>query len=150
MADDELNTDGIDKLMKALKGKLPSIRVGILGGGARSDGLTNAEVGAFHEFGTTKIPQRSFLRIPITENLNKKLEQSGAFDKAALAQVIKTKSILPWMSKVGVLAEGIILEAFASNGYGKWPGWSVGYKNKTGQILVDTQQLRSSITYEIK
>lgn len=150
MADDELNTDGLDKFMKALKGKLPNIRVGILGGGVRSDGLTNAEVGAFHEFGTTKIPQRSFLRIPLAENLNKRLEQSGAFDKATLEQVSKSKSIMPWMQKIGVLAEGIVLEAFTSNGYGKWAPWKSGYRNKTGQILVDTKQLRDSITYEIK
>lgn len=126
-------------------------RVGILGGAnARNDGTTNAQVGAAHEFGTTKLPMRSFLRVPLTEHLEKRMESSGAIDADILSHVIKEGSVLPWLTKVAHLAVDVVLGAFDSGGYGKWKGWAPGYSNNTGMILVDSQQLRNSITMEIK
>jgi hypothetical protein len=37
-------------------------------GSADHDGLTNAELGSIHEFGTGDIPQRSFIRAWVDEN----------------------------------------------------------------------------------
>ncbi len=157
MAEDdiEMNTKGLDQLIKAFKGDLPKARVGILGSkGARTDskiGSTNASIGAIHEFGTSTMPQRSFLRVPLAEHLQKKMESSGAFDKSVLAQVIKQGSVLEWMKKMAVLAESIVAEAFATKGFGKWPAWrTAGYTNKGNTLLVDTGQLRDSITSEVK
>jgi hypothetical protein len=78
---DTLNVKGLDQLLKALKSKPPLARVGILGDKSvrATEGTfqTNAEIGAAHEFGTTTIPARSFLRVPISQNLQKEMEQSG-------------------------------------------------------------------------
>lgn len=155
-----LKTDGLDKLIKSLHGKTPTIRVGVLGSKASraapagsQENPNNAEVGATHEFGspTEGVPQRSFLRIPISDNLDKKLTESGAFDPDTLSKVVKQGTVTPWMKKIAIIAENIVSEAFDTGGFGKWPRWkNKKYKNNTGQILVDTAQLRNSITSEVK
>lgn len=155
MAENEtIQIRGLDQLLKALSAKPPKARVGILGGsGVRKEGKgsSNAEIGAAHEYGTSKLPQRSFLRIPIQENLEKEMEKSNLFSPDVFKEVIKEGSVLPWMEKVAICAEACVEDAFATGGGGKWPSWKTpGYENNTGQILVDTTQLRDSITSEVK
>lgn len=155
MVDDndvQLNTDVMDKLIRAFGAQMPVARIGILGkAAARTDGVkTNAEVGAAHEFGTSAVPRRSFLRLPLTMKLNEEIERAGGYDNTALAQVIKDRSIKTWMKKVAALAERIVLEAFATDGFGQWPRWKAAYKSKTGSMLQDTTQLRNSISSEVK
>lgn len=158
-----LETKGLDTLLKMLKkSKPPVARVGVLGnspsrekkqGSTEKRTLTNAEVGAVHEFGSParNIPQRSFLRVPISENLEKYMENSGAFDNETMMKVFQESTIVPWIKKVAILAEAIVSDAFDSAGFGKWAAWKTpGYKNQANQILVDTQQLRNSITHEVK
>jgi hypothetical protein len=142
----------LDNLLKALKDNMKRVRVGILGGKAARTGGTpnNATIGAFHEYGTSKTPQRSFLRVPIAEHLQERLTKAGAFTKEELQEVAKTKSLLPWLKKIGIVAEKIVSDAFATKGFGKWKNHAPGYENNTGQVLVDTQQLRNSITSEVK
>ena len=151
----QVNVQGLDALLKALKAKPPKARVGILGGNARSSSKgtstqTNAQIGAAHEFGTSKLPQRSFLRVPITDHLQKRMQNSNLLDKDVLKAVIKEGSVVPWLTRVAMIAEDIVLGAFDSGGYGKWAPWAnPNYKNNTGMLLVDSQQLRNSITYEV-
>jgi hypothetical protein len=147
-----LKIDGLQRILKAIKGKPPVARVGILGNhAAREDnkGPNNATIGAWHEFGTADLPVRSFLRVPISDNLQSQLEKSGAFTPDALAKVVKQKSLRPWVEKMAVLAEGIVADAFDTGGFGKWKPSDMRYK-KVKQTLVETQQLRNSITSEVK
>ncbi len=150
MSDVKVNTDGLDKLLKALK-NAPTVKVGILGDSAtRGSGtgnkvMNNASIGAIHEFG-----RRSFLRVPIAEHIDQRLQEAGLFDKETLNQLLKTGSMKKIMQKVGIIAEGIVSDAFATGGFGKWPGWAPGYTNNTGMILVDTTQLRNSITSQVE
>lgn len=151
---DTFEVKGLDQLLKALKAEPPKARVGILGSSSRTanggKAPTNAMVGACHEFGTANIPQRSFLRMPITENLNKELEATGALDKDIMKQVVESGTIVPWLTKVAIVAKNIVLDAFDTGGFGKWASWSnPNYQNNTGKILVDTQQLRNSIEHEV-
>lgn len=152
-----LNVKGLDQLVKALKARPPTCRVGILG--AKSSRVpkegekkipSNAEVGAAHEFGTSTIPQRSFLRVPITENLQKEMESAQLLDKDVFNEVVKSGSVAPWLRKVAISAEACVSDAFDTGGGGKWPPWKQGYSNTSGQLLVDTTQLRGSITSEVK
>lgn len=154
-----LELRGLNQLIKALKVKPPVVRIGVLGTGARpakngqTNTPTNAEIGAVHEFGAPArgIPQRSFLRVPLSENLNKELENSGLLDKDTLAEVIKSGTMLPWMKQVAVVAEGVVDDAFETSGSGKWPAWkNKNYHNQGGMLLVDTGSLRDSITSEVK
>lgn len=120
--------------------------------GKQAEKLTNAQIGLIHEFGSLKrkIPARSFLRMPIQFKLKSAMDSAGAFSEATVNKIIEEKSLLPWMAKVGVLAEGIVLQAFATGGFGRWAPWkNPNYKNNANMLLVDTTQLRSSITHEI-
>lgn len=159
MSDDTettLETPGLDRLVRALKQDSPKIRVGVLGAKAgrgdpsadKASGLNNAEVGAFHEFGNGDM-QRSFLRVPISDHLQKEMESSGALDEDVLQEVIKTGDLIGWAKKVAALCEGIVAKAFDSQGYGKWKPSQMKYK-EVKQTLVETQQLRNSITSEVK
>lgn len=159
MSDDAytINVKGLDSIIRALKKKPPVTRVGILGSDAArsstSGGLTNDEIGRAHEYGSFArgLPERSFLRMPVTEKLEIAMENSGALKETTIDKIIKAGSVIPWMQKVAVLAHNIVLGAFDSGGYGKWPKWkNENYQSKTGKILMDTTQLRNSITYEVK
>lgn len=180
MSDEEskLDTKNLDQLAKALKSNLKNVRIGILGGSknvrSESDGeikagakvnatsgktkpnkpfdvSTNAAIGVLHEFGTGKMPMRSFLRMPLAENLQKYMAKAGAFNTDQLLAVIKDQSITPWLKAIAVLAESIVQDAFMTGGFGKWPAWKTpGYRNKNNRILEDTGQLRDSITSEVK
>lgn len=164
MADETvtINVKGLEQILKALKAKPPVARIGILGATphapkpgqkAPKHAPTTAEIGAVHEFGSPArgIPQRSFLRVPIAENLDKELENSGVLNENRLKEVIKGGSVLPWMEDITNIAQKIVLEAFASQGFGKWAPWKTkGYTNNANMILVDSGQLRDSITTEVK
>lgn len=173
--DDTINlkTKDLDRMIKALKENMSRARVGILGdknirndqkvaatrsinatSGVRPkgklDASTNASLGAIHEFGG-KMPMRSFLRMPISEKLKSKMEDSGAFSKDELSEVVKTASLTPWLKKIAILAVSIVHEAFDTGGFGKWPAWRTkNYTNDHNRILEDTGQLRDSITSDVK
>ncbi len=152
MAETELNMAGLEKLLKALKAKPPRARIGILGAGARTDpeskGATNAEIGTFHEFGTSKLPVRSFLRMPIITQMQKEMEKSGAFDKDTANEVVKSGTVIPWVKKMAILAEGIVADAFDTGGFGTWVPSNMRFKT-VHQTLIETQQLRNSVTSEV-
>jgi hypothetical protein len=141
----------LKKFLKALNGPSPRIKLGILGDkNARSSSSTsNAEVGAKHEFGIG-VPERSFLRKPIIEQFQKYLEEASVYNLQAFQAVIREGTLMGWTTKTAALAETVVLDAFATGGFGQWKAHAPGYTNNTGMILVDTQQLRNSISYEIK
>lgn len=142
---------GLTNLLKAIKASdLPSLKVGVLGGSdVRDGGMSNATIGAKHEFGIDGMPQRSFLRVPINEHLADYLDETEAFDEESTKNVMREASVVPWLQKVGIVALTVIQDAFASGGFGKWKAWRAGYQSNTGDILVDTRQLRDSITSEV-
>lgn len=143
-----LNMKPLENLLKALK-RTPAIHIGVLGGkNARDDGKSNAMIGACHEHGTSTTPMRSFLRIPLADNLERRMKRAGALDKDVLLKIVNTGTLRPWIEKVAILAEGIVLEAFDTGGFGKWPPSDFSRK-KNHQTLVETQQLRNSISSEV-
>ena len=156
--DDSTTIDirGLESLIKALKTRRPPLaRVGILGsaadqphpgaGGKFSDQTpSTAQVGAWHEFGTTKLPVRSFLRLPLNALLGKRLETSGEFDQESMNEVIASGSLQPWVAKIAFVAEGIVIESFATEGFGTWPP-----SQGKGNTLVATGQLRNSISSDV-
>ena len=80
---------GVDKLIRSLKGEYV-LRVGLIGskGTGQHDGesgKTNAEIGTFHEFGTGKMPRRSFLE----DSLKFKLNANGVVFKTLKKEVFK-------------------------------------------------------------
>lgn len=152
MSESAVDTKKLDALIKALKESKARGRIGILGPSVRSvDGkaVNNAVIGAAHEFGTSKLPQRSFLRMPLADRLPQEVLKAGLLDKDVVTEVIKTKSVVPWLKKIMVLANSVVLEAFDTGGFGKWQPSNMKNK-KNAQTLVETGQLRDSITTEVK
>lgn len=146
-----LKTAKLDKLIAAFKGQMPQARVGILGDSAKPGKRANSEnatIGAKHEYGQDGLPVRSFLRMPLQTQLQAELERSGAFKKDALKRVVKDGSILQWMRNIAFTAEAVVLKAFDTGGFGNWKPSNMARK-KTKQTLVETQQLRNSITSEV-
>tara|TARA_R110000751_G_scaffold299695_4_gene411070 strand:- start:14848 stop:15321 length:474 start_codon:yes stop_codon:yes gene_type:complete len=126
------------------------IKVGILGNSSArggDSGLTNAQVGLSHEFGTLdgKTPQRSFLRQPLQLKGKELLNESLAVIKKDIAVDKGNEKIL---KKIGFAAENVIQGAFETGGYGKWDALSPEtIANKgSSSILIDQGELRKSIT----
>lgn len=148
----EYSDKGLSAILKALAEVAPKARVGILGNkNQRNNGQanSNATIGLKHEFGKDDLPIRSFLRVPIIENLKIYLERAGAFDKEAAKEVVKQKSFAPWVAKLGIIAESIVADAFSTGGFGKWKPSNMAFK-KNHQTLIESQQLRNSITSEVR
>lgn len=147
----EFDDKKLKQLIKAFKGKAPVARVGILGKkSARTDDeLNNASIGAAHEFGTEKLPVRSFLRMPLTEKINGELQKAGAFKQDTLKKVIAEGSLRAWVAAVGVIGEKIVKEAFATGGFGRWKPTVNMAKKKVQMTLVESTQLRESISSEV-
>lgn len=153
----EFRDFGLEKLLKALKGKEVYARVGVLGDkNSRSGDNSNAEILKKHEFGEitkiggrdVKLPERSVLRVPIMDNMKKYLKEAGAFDEKVMKQVIKDGSLVSFAEKVGLIGLRIVQDAFSTGGFGKWKKSNMRFK-KNHQTLVETQQLRNSITYDV-
>lgn len=146
MSDVVLNRKGLDKLIKILSGPKAIAKVGIVGDSFREDGKSNAEVGAMQEFGTSTIPQRSFIKVPLSTQLKSEIENSQKFNKKSLDEISAANSLVPWAQIMGEIGEKVVIGAFDSQGYGKWPA----NKQPGHSSLLDSQQLRDSISYEIK
>lgn len=151
---DNVNFEPLERFIKAVKSKTPPYaKIGILGKTAtRSNGnSTNAEIGAAHEYGAPEkgLPIRSFLRMPLITQLPNTLNNTDLLGEEKLKEVIKEGTMSPWMETIATLAEGVSKESFSNGGFGYWPEWAPGYSNQTGDILVDTGQLRDAVTHEV-
>lgn len=151
MSSDQLDLRNLQKLIKLFGKNPPTARVGILGGGGgRVDGkVTNADIGAKHEFGDEKTPRRSWLQMPIAEKMSEKLDNSGVLSEAGLKRVMNEMKLDIWMRQIGILGEQCILEAFDTGGFGQWKPSDMSMKTNW-QTLVETGQLRRSVTSDIK
>lgn len=147
----EYSDKGLNNLLKALSDdRAPKARVGVLGSkDGRKQGNSNATIGLKHEMGVDGAEIRSFLRMPITDELQRFLDNSGLFTKELLQQVIEAGSVEAWVSKIGIVAEAVVAEGFATGGFGKWKPSNMKYKT-VHQTLIETQQLRNSITSDTK
>lgn len=157
---DKLNTKGLDELEGILRRQGITVKVGILGnagpregeGGSDQeeddDAIDNAGIGLVHEFGTENIAQRSWLRMPLIEKFDKALKDAGAFNKKTIDKVIREKSFETMAKKMGIVAEEVIQKAFDTGGFGKWKPSNFSLK-KNNQTLVETQQLRDSVSSEV-
>lgn len=141
----------LDKFVKALAvADGYAVEVGILGNktNRKGGGMTNADIGFLHEFGTAKMKRRSFLRMPLlmkTNQIIKDVMQAGALRLFAEGKI---ELILKYL---GLACESVILDAFDSAGFGEWdPDKVATTKRKKGSTpLIDTGQLRRSITSRV-
>lgn len=122
------------------------VNVGIIDAGNHGDsGLTVAEVGNYNEFGTTRIPERSFIRsttrekrkdiVKLQEKLLKKIQSGDMEIKQALGLV-------------GTFVAGEITQKTVSIKSPPNNPYTI-IKKGSSNPLIDTGQLKNSITWEI-
>jgi HK97 gp10 family phage protein len=173
MADDKKirrqNRKAEKLLLKLLKDK-SFVKIGVLGkpdqkGSAKAsdvkkvstkdgskdspDGTTLVDIAVIHEFGTSKIPPRSFLRSTFAEN-KKKIPKVylGLAKRAIKKKDYDPKDVLKLM---GAWMAGQVRQTFTKNDWPPLKDPTRGGKNKEGGAtpLVDTGQLRASISYQV-
>lgn len=178
-----------------------SIKVGIIGDVAYQQhehtDMTNADLGAIHEFGATinvtdemrgyfwneygihksnkpiNIPERSFLRASLLTNEGRRaIIKEVIKNNEAVAELVKKptgdeadtayreaikKVVNPEMiaNQIAIAALSRVQEAFKTDGFGKWQRTSDftrehRFGDASNPTLVDTGQLRDSITFEVK
>lgn len=125
-----------------------AVKVGILSDKSarhESVGQTNASIGLVHEFGSysRNIPERSFIRMPLIKKQGEIVKEVQRIIGDHLFQ-----GVVPFLKKVGVVAEGAINEAFATGGFGAWAPISpkTEKRKNSAAILIETNQLQRSIT----
>lgn len=158
MADEvKLEWEKLLNCIKVLKQGFPSVKVGILGDNvARQDGeLNNAEIGFANEFGKMtgypKIQARSFIRMPLQTRLEPKIKEKKSLTSDELEKAMANGKTEEFAKKVGIVAEEVIQEAFATNGFGEWAPNAPMTKELKGSSspLIDTGQLRRSISSKV-
>jgi hypothetical protein len=109
---------------------------------------TNPEIGKTHEFGSAlrNIPRRSFLRMPILTKLPEEIQKTST---ETWQKVLEQFGFEHFLNTIGLLALGVIEDAFRTHGFGTWAKLKASTIRRKGNanILTETAQLRKSITY---
>ena len=153
----DMNNSKLKEMLQKVKENI-GVKVGILGadgtkivkskdGKESSEKLTEATLGAIHEFGSEKrnIPSRSFLRMPIEKKFKNKIVRNSK-----LKDAVQRMNIEEINGHIGETSVAIVHEAFGTGGFGEWAPLSPETIMQKGSdmILVDTGDLEHSITYE--
>jgi len=141
---------GYDALKKTvLEWGNPVVAVGILGAAAtqtEKGGASLLEVGTWNEFGTETIPARSFIRATLDQeetaakDLIVKLTQAVIKGKMTKAQALQL---------LGVWAQGRVQARIASSIPPPNAPSTIRQKGSS-TTLINTGQLRSAISYEVR
>lgn len=147
------DNEKLKAIIKVFKENKLKVKVGVFGDKtSRQDRLNNPTIGLFHEFGTEKMPKRSFLRMPLNLKLDEYINKTkGLFNKKTINIIYEDRNLEFFLRKIGNIAERVVLDAFDTGGFGNWAPLAEYTKKrkKNNQILVETQQLRNSITNEV-
>ncbi len=142
----------IEKLFRESK---KEVVVGVMGSEASADhgGLTNIQIATFHEFGTEKIPERSFLRATLDE---KRAELSKIAVQELGAVIKGERDLVTALRRFGLRIETAVRDRIRA---GIAPGLkdsTIQAKKKKGAPiganvpLIDTGQLIQSIRSEVR
>jgi len=107
--------------------------------------LTVAEVGAIHEFGSGRIPKRSFIKGTIDQQRAQILRRMEIGGEGVLTGKLDQRTA---MELIGEYTVGRIKQRMA-NGISPANAPSTIARKGSSTPLVDTGQLRNSITYEV-
>lgn len=130
------------------------LRVGILGSKAKGNhdsesGLTNAEIGTVHEFGSGNVPRRSFLEDSLKYKLKFNTEQFKKLKRVLFKQFFVKNAPQVFLQDLGAKCLEIIEEGFATNGFGMWKSLSAAtYAARAKKAKIDTSKAtKRSLNY---
>lgn len=134
--------------MKKSSGR-PNVRIGFLGGKVHQgegESLTVAQIAAYNEFGTERTPERSFIRSTLDENRQKYIEQTKNLYRRCVLQQLTVGQALRLMGELikADIQNKIVNGPFTANS-------PATIKRKgSSKPLIDTGQMRQSVTYQVK
>lgn len=148
----KIDMSGFKPIRKAWEDRFKT-RVGILGGKAseshKGTELTNADIGAIHEFGSLSdnIPPRSFLRLPLEAKIGEWINKN----RSRYMELMEQGNVRKFYVGMGFAAKRIINKAFVTSGFGQWAQNKPETVKRKGSSkpLIDTGQLRASITSRV-
>lgn len=171
----DIDWRAFDELRHRINAGKHAVRVGVPGGVAETDGTPVAMIAAVHEFGSPSqgIPERPFLRVAMQRNAKKYVR----LNRINLAKMLRGQmTVEQALSQLGDMAKGDVQTEIwhgdfkpldpktiaarrraRSNGYNKALQREVAKKQAAGgaagpidRPLIDSGQLRQSITWEIE
>lgn len=140
--------------LRALERRLRNARfarvtVGIHEDAGESGGVTIAEIGAFQEFGTRTIPQRSFIR----QTIDMKAADIRALQRRLAKRVVRKADRMQPRQALGILGEAItsMMRARIRAGITPTLAASTLASKKSGREtpLIDTGQLIQSLSFKV-
>lgn len=150
MSDLKQNLKTLQQYEKELKeARKKAVYVGLPKGKASDtyeNGETVIQVGAIHEFGMGRNPERSFLRVPFKKNEGR---IKGLINKQFSLIFNGEADTVQSLNKIGILARNISVESFTDN---DWPENTPATIERKGSSrpLIDTGALRQSITWVVR
>lgn len=149
----------LSKTMKAIAQSDSKVHVGILGGKRNSrkgEPLTNVELGFVHEFGTARVPERSFIRSTFEVNrekyagILKRLVPQIYAQKMTVAQVLNILGATMAADIKKRMADGEIKPPNAPATLERKRAKSYrGAAKGEPKALIDTAQLLGSVTWAL-
>lgn len=143
-------TKDIDKGFKAFRYELQrarnaSVEIGIHQD-ARNEGLSIAEYGAYNEFGTKDIPERSFMRSTFDENQSEiNADMAKRYDQVKTGKIGVHRAL----SLIGLRHAQDIQDKIGSNIQPANSEATIARKKST-KTLIDTGAMRQSIRHVVK
>lgn len=150
-----MNGQGLADILAAIEDLTSkNVMVGIPHGETREEGLTNAEIGYINETGSpaVNLPSRPFL-VPGLEECQ---ELTGAQLTKAADEALKGNSqgVERCLNRAGMIAQNAVRAKINSGDFEPLSNATLRKRRRAGKKrtkpLIDTGQLRNSITYIIK
>lgn len=145
-----IDTDKLQEIRAQMaKAKGAYVKVGLLGQDSnRGEALNNPTLGLIHEEGSASakppVPRRSFLKEPLMAKLPEEIQAKGpVFWRKALLD----KGVLYSLGVLGVQAENVVQEGFATGGFGRWKPLAPSTVRKKGStaILIESSKMRKAV-----
>lgn len=137
-----------DELRARVNAQHSKVNVGIPAGSTEADGTPVALIAAVHEYGAPEkgIPERSFLRSSIRENRAKYIQMNR---NNLVAVLNRSMSMERALGLLGEAAAGDVKAKITSGNFQALKSQTIRRKGSS-RPLVDTGQLRQSISWEIE
>lgn len=109
-------------------------------------GLTVAQVAAFHEFGTSRIPRRSMLADTYDQNAER---YADAARKVASGIILGRVDLRRGLDLIGVMIKGDVQRRIAAGITPPLSPVTIARKGSS-QPLIDTGQMRGALDHEVR